>query len=122
MYCLFYSQWPNKSPEPTAVGAGRSAVAVHVASQRWLSFHRYLPMGKSDTNFWTGPASGPYRVVGGCFSAFLLASAVLYLYVGTHEGGWRMLMWVPLFLLNAGGFFGLARTGRWWCWRRPPGR
>ena len=26
--------------EPTAVGAGRSAVAVHVASRRWLSFFR----------------------------------------------------------------------------------
>jgi hypothetical protein len=31
---------PNKSPEPTAVGACRSAVAVHVASRRWLSFFR----------------------------------------------------------------------------------
>ena len=31
---------PNKSPEPTAVGAGRSAVAVHAASRRWLSFFR----------------------------------------------------------------------------------
>jgi hypothetical protein len=31
---------PNKSPEPTAVGAGRSAVAVRVASRRWLSFFR----------------------------------------------------------------------------------
>jgi hypothetical protein len=31
---------PNKSPEPTAVGAVRSAFAVHVASRRWLSFHR----------------------------------------------------------------------------------
>jgi hypothetical protein len=31
---------PNKSPEPTAVGACRSAVAVHVASRRWLSFLR----------------------------------------------------------------------------------
>jgi hypothetical protein len=31
---------PNKSPEPTAVGAGSSAVAVHVASRRWLSFLR----------------------------------------------------------------------------------
>jgi hypothetical protein len=30
----------NKSPEPTAVGAGRSAVAVHAASRRWLSFFR----------------------------------------------------------------------------------
>ena len=29
---------PNKSPEPTAVGAVRSAIAVHVASRRWLSF------------------------------------------------------------------------------------
>jgi hypothetical protein len=28
------------SPEPTAVGAGRSAVAVHVKSRRWLSFLR----------------------------------------------------------------------------------
>ena len=31
---------PNKSPEPTAVGACRSAVAVHVTSRRWLSFLR----------------------------------------------------------------------------------
>jgi hypothetical protein len=30
----------NKSPEPTAVGAVSSAVAVHVASRRWLSFFR----------------------------------------------------------------------------------
>ena len=31
---------PNKSPEPTTVGAGRSAIAVHVAGRRWLSFFR----------------------------------------------------------------------------------
>ena len=31
---------PNKSPEPTAVGAVSSAVAVHIASRRWLSFLR----------------------------------------------------------------------------------
>jgi hypothetical protein len=31
---------PNKSPEPTAVGACRSAVAVHAVSRRWLSFLR----------------------------------------------------------------------------------
>ena len=30
----------HKSAEPTAVGAVRSAVAVHVASRRWLSFLR----------------------------------------------------------------------------------
>jgi hypothetical protein len=29
---------PNKSPEPTAVGALRSAVAVHITSRRWFSF------------------------------------------------------------------------------------
>ncbi len=34
------SRWPNKSPEPTAVGAVSSAVAVHVAGRRWLSFFR----------------------------------------------------------------------------------
>jgi hypothetical protein len=28
------------SPEPTAVGAGRSAVAVYVTGRRWLSFLR----------------------------------------------------------------------------------
>jgi hypothetical protein len=28
------------SPEPTAVGACSSAIAVHVASRRWLSFLR----------------------------------------------------------------------------------
>jgi hypothetical protein len=32
--------WPNKSPEPTAVGRFSSAFAVHVASRRWLSFLR----------------------------------------------------------------------------------
>jgi hypothetical protein len=32
---------PNKPPEPTAVGACSSAVAVHVASRRWLSFLRW---------------------------------------------------------------------------------
>jgi hypothetical protein len=31
---------PNKSPEPTGVGAGCSAIAVHVAGRRWLSFLR----------------------------------------------------------------------------------
>ena len=36
----FTSLMPNKSPEPTAVGAGRSAIAVHAASRRWLSFLR----------------------------------------------------------------------------------
>ena len=36
----FTSLMPNKSPEPTAVGACSSAVAVHVASRRWLSFLR----------------------------------------------------------------------------------
>ena len=38
---LFMRDRPsNKSPEPTAVGAVSSAVAVHVASRRWLSFFR----------------------------------------------------------------------------------
>ena len=31
---------PNKSLEPTAVGAVSSAIAVRVASRRWLSFFR----------------------------------------------------------------------------------
>jgi hypothetical protein len=29
-------------PEPTAVGVCSSAVAVHAASRRWLSFLRYI--------------------------------------------------------------------------------
>jgi hypothetical protein len=37
---LYMTMWPNKSPEPTAVGACSSAVAVHAASRRWLSFFR----------------------------------------------------------------------------------
>jgi hypothetical protein len=32
--------WPNKTLEPTADGAVRSAIAVHVVSRRWLSFLR----------------------------------------------------------------------------------
>jgi hypothetical protein len=31
---------PTKSPEPTAVGAVSSAIAVPAASRRWLSFLR----------------------------------------------------------------------------------
>jgi hypothetical protein len=31
---------PNKSPEPMLVGAFSSAVPVHAASRRWLSFLR----------------------------------------------------------------------------------
>jgi hypothetical protein len=31
---------PNKTLEPTADGAVSSAVAVHAASRRWLSFFR----------------------------------------------------------------------------------
>ena len=34
------TMWPNQSPEPTAVGACSSAIAVRVASRRWLSFFR----------------------------------------------------------------------------------
>ena len=47
IFCTFTYPWrrharmtPNKSPEPTAVGAVSSADAVHVASRRWLSFLR----------------------------------------------------------------------------------
>ena len=38
--CMIKNQPPNKSPEPTAVGACSSAIAVHAASRRWLSFFR----------------------------------------------------------------------------------
>jgi hypothetical protein len=34
------SLWPNKSPQPTRGDAFSSAIAVHVASRRWLSFFR----------------------------------------------------------------------------------
>ena len=37
---VVHDMLPNKSPEPTAVGAVSSAIAVHVASRRWLSFFR----------------------------------------------------------------------------------
>ena len=36
----FTSLMPNKSPEPTAVAAVCSAIAVRVAGRRWLSFFR----------------------------------------------------------------------------------
>ena len=39
-FCKMRDVPPNKSPEPTAVGACSSAIAVHVASRRWLSFFR----------------------------------------------------------------------------------
>ena len=39
-HILFVEPWPNNTPEPTAVGAFGSAVAVHAASRRWLSFFR----------------------------------------------------------------------------------
>ena len=37
---MIIDRQPNKSPEPTAVGTVSSAIAVHVASRRWLSFFR----------------------------------------------------------------------------------
>jgi hypothetical protein len=40
---LIRKQASNKSPEPTAVSAFSSAVAVPAASRRWLSFLRYPP-------------------------------------------------------------------------------
>jgi hypothetical protein len=40
MFDRKFDRMPNKSPEPTAVGAVSSAIAVHVASRRWLSFFR----------------------------------------------------------------------------------
>jgi hypothetical protein len=39
-YKMEFDRRPNKSPEPTAVGAVSSAIAVHAASRRWLSFFR----------------------------------------------------------------------------------
>ena len=36
----FTISWPNKTLEPTADGVVSSAIAVHVASRRWLSFFR----------------------------------------------------------------------------------
>src|SRR5580692_12523071 len=35
MFEALHSIWPDKWPEPTAVGACSSAVAVYVASRRW---------------------------------------------------------------------------------------
>jgi hypothetical protein len=40
--------WPNKSPEPTAVGAVSSAVAVRAASRRWLSFFRSAAFARQE--------------------------------------------------------------------------
>jgi hypothetical protein len=40
IFMSVHEMQPNQSPEPTAVGAGRSAVAVHAAGRRWLSFLR----------------------------------------------------------------------------------
>jgi hypothetical protein len=36
----FTISWPNKTLEPTADGVFSSAIAVHAASRRWLSFFR----------------------------------------------------------------------------------
>ena len=45
------SGWPNKSPEPTAVGAVSSAIAVHVASR--LSFAVRVGRNRSMFCVWT---------------------------------------------------------------------
>jgi len=39
-FCQAMNDQPDESPEPTAFGACRSAVAVHVASRRWLTYLR----------------------------------------------------------------------------------
>jgi hypothetical protein len=41
LFFLVYTDvLPNKSPELNPVVPGSSAIAVHVASRRWLSFFR----------------------------------------------------------------------------------
>ena len=40
LYSHVDAESPNQSPEPTAVGAGSSAIAVHAVSRRGLSFFR----------------------------------------------------------------------------------
>jgi hypothetical protein len=40
LFLVVANSQPNQSPEPTAVGAVSSAIAVHVANRRWLSFLR----------------------------------------------------------------------------------
>jgi hypothetical protein len=40
IFMSVHEMQPNKSPEPTAVGACRSAIAAHAMSRRWLSFFR----------------------------------------------------------------------------------
>ena len=64
---------PNQSPEPTAVGAGRSAIAVHVASRRWLSF---LRLG-SKTRLWINHSSPQILLVVALTTPSGLASAFL---------------------------------------------
>jgi len=40
IHSMIITEWPNQSPEPTAVGVVSSAIAVHATSRRWLSFFR----------------------------------------------------------------------------------
>ena len=53
---------PNKSPEPTAVGAVSSAIAVHAASRRWLSFFRKATMTDAKQPNDDGSQSAPKPV------------------------------------------------------------
>ena len=70
---------------------------------------------------WNGPARGSFRVMACVFAVLMLLAAGLFAMRFTDTQSWTDLLWGPVFLLNAGGFFGVARTGYLWRFRRPTG-
>lgn len=71
-------------------------------------------MSDTPNNFLAGGASALYRVLAGLMGVFMVGGALVFLTLALSSNDWLTLAWVPLCLLNAGGMFGLARTGRWW--------
>ena len=82
--------WPNQSPEPTAVGAGSSAVAVHAVSRRVAQL---FSLGHHESaNYQDAGCSRLYIFVGECDTCAAVVSP-------TISGSWP-------------GWFSDARAGR----------
>jgi hypothetical protein len=59
-----------------------------------------------------------FRVLAGCLSLLMLATAPVWIYFGITEGAWIGWLFGLVTLFAAAGFAGGALTGRWFHFRK----
>jgi hypothetical protein len=64
------------------------------------------------------PTRPIFRVLAGCLSFLMLATASVFIYIGITEGEWLAWLFGLVELFAAAGFAGGALTGHWFRFRR----